>query len=74
MTNPTPSTRHPSAHRRDAAVAWPEETDALPTLPAALLHNGTQGERPPWRQRLLAALERAERCVTERFRVPPGGG
>ena len=74
MTNPTPLTKHPGAQRSVDAAPWPYLTDALSTLPAALQHNGTQGERPPWWQRLLAALERAERCVTERFRVPPGGG
>ena len=50
----------------------PAIDEALATLPAAL--ERMEDVRHSLWQRVLAALVRAERCVTERFRVPPGGG
>ena len=64
------NTSKPPDHENDAATG--KAADASSPLDAP--QRGFVGRFQTWKERISNLLERAEKHITENFRVPPGGG
>ena len=63
-------TSKPPDHENDAATG--KAANASSQLDAP--QHGFVGRFQTWKERISNLLERAEKHITENFRVPPGGG
>ena len=64
------NTSKPPEHENDAATG--KAANASNPLDAP--RRGFVGQLQAWKERISNLLERAEKRITENFRVPPGGG